>query len=305
MSVASAYSGSPRVTAKLVEAFGQDCLPGHVNNQGDTALSRACGRKTAVAVLVDIIRGLGVHAPNPSRVLRKLESVAIRVPKWSNSLLTKPLALATLQVAQVAHQHDPAAVDTLRVRLVARCRGDQADLATQLVDGIVTPAGGHALAKALAESCSSWNLQEWSTFRWPLVTKAVELCGELPHLRTYLLKQAIKARDEKFALRVLQLLGRPAEAQRETLLEHAATAGLRRVVKQLKPRAAGAASLDEFLAAFAARKTKPIVFLGVQVAPAPMLLVSCGDFWFKEEVATVVGRLLCVCVPIVRMMLLA
>ena len=133
----------------------------------------------------------------------------------------------------------------------------------------------------------------------------MELCGELPHLRTYLLKQAIKARDEKFALRVLQLLGMPAE----TLLDHwwhAATAGLRRVVKQLKPpHAAGAASLDEFLAAFAARKTKPIVFLGVQVAPAPMLLVSCGDFWFKEEVAKVVGRLLCVCVPIVRMMLLA
>ena len=306
MSVPSGSSGSPGVAAELVEAFGRDCLPGHVNTQGDTALSRAYGWNIPVTDMVHIIRGLGVHAPNPSRVLQRLESVAIPFRREHCLPLTEPLALATLQVAQVVHQHDPAAVDTLRARLVWRCGRDEADLAKRLVDGIVTPAGGYALAEELAESCNSWNLQEWSTSRLSLVTKAVELCGELPHLRKHLMEQAIKARDEKCALRVLQLLGRPAEAQRETLLDHAATAGLRRVVKQLKSRhAAGAASLDEFLAAFAAHKTKPIVFLGVYVAPAPMLLVSCGDFWFKEEVAKVVGRLLCVCVPIVRMMLLA
>ena len=295
MSVASAYSGSPRVTAKLVEAFGQDCLPGHVNNQGDTALSRACGCSTAVKDMVHIIRGLGVHAPNPSRVLQTLTTEATRFRYLSSAPLNKPLALATLQVAQVAHQQDPAAVDTLRVRLVKTCSQDQIVLATQLVDGIVTRAGVHAMAEALANSSDCWNPPAWRPSRRSIVTTAVQLSGKRPHIRTHLLKQAIKARDEKFALRVLQLLGRPAEAQRETLLEHAATAGLRRVVKQLKPRAAGAASLDEFLAAFAAHKTKPIVFLGVYVAPAPMLLVSCGDFWFKEEVAKVVGRLLCVC----------
>ena len=267
-----------------------------MNNHGDTALSRACGCSTAVTDMVHIIRGLGVHAPNPSRVLQTLTTEATRFRYLSSAPLNKPLALATLQVAQVAHQQDPAAVDTLRVRLVKTCSQDQIVLATQLVDGIVTRAGVHAMAEALANSSGCRNPLAWRTCRWSIVTTAVQLSGKRPHIRTYLLKQAINSRDKKFALRVLQLLGRPAEAQRETLLEHAATAGLRRVVKQLKSRhAAGAASLDEFLAAFAAHKTKPIVFLGVYVAPAPMLLVSCGDFWFKEEVAKVVGRLLCVC----------